>query len=191
MTVAAPDANQSGSGVCIAFSGDLAVTRRAERVYFVVGSPLEATEFGLSVVSADNPPDLVVSGINSDQNVGAIVIRSGTVGAVVTALADGVPAIAISAEVDLGGGATPYPQSAEFLVDLIAELDAHSRGRALLPPGLGRAHRLAHRQYWWVFRSHRTPSAQLAREIPLKGTDAAWLRSTTTASGTGGLATGS
>ena len=61
VTVAAPDANQSGSGVCIAFSGELAVTRRAERVYFVGGSPLEATEFGLSVVSADNPPDLVVS----------------------------------------------------------------------------------------------------------------------------------
>jgi 5'/3'-nucleotidase SurE len=137
VVVVAAEDNQSGTGARIAFPGQLAVTRRASDVIAVAGSPAEATEFGLSVVFADRPPDLVVSGINAGQNVGAIVIHSGTVGAVVMSLTDGVPAIAISAEIDLATAAAPHGDAVASLVELIDVLAAGVGDRSLLPDGLG------------------------------------------------------
>ncbi|OZD04929.1 5'/3'-nucleotidase SurE [Rhodococcus sp. 06-235-1A] len=43
-----------------------------------------------------DPPDLVLSGINHGPNTGAAVLHSGTVGAALTALTHGVPAMALS-----------------------------------------------------------------------------------------------
>ena len=138
VTLVAPAANQSGSGARATFGGPLVVTQPEPGKYAVNGSPADAAEFGLSVVFADAPPDVVVSGTNEGQNIAAAAIHSGTVGAAVTALNEGVPAIAISTETSFTGGATPpFAATAGFLVDLLAELDEEARGRSLLPDGLG------------------------------------------------------
>lgn len=94
------------------------------------------------------PPDLVVSGTNLGQNLGASTNSSETVGAaVIMAIQLGVPAIAISAGLDLReSGDTPqrftntikvFPDDASLAVGLIARL-VRSCGRAgaLLPPGI-------------------------------------------------------
>jgi len=83
-------------------------------------------------------PDVVLSGTNFGQNAGEAVNHSGTVGAAITALEMGVPAIACSAELDLSLGipaalfAVPYTQTAQFAVALVAEL----RSGDLLQPGV-------------------------------------------------------
>ena len=76
----------------------------------------------------DNPPDIVVSGINFGQNVGQDVIVSGTVGAAVTAMQLGVPAISASAEINFDEAATGFPSTlttfpwaAAVITDLIQD----------------------------------------------------------------------
>ena len=95
----APAENQSGSSASISPDG-ITVTDHGLNVWSVEGRPADAVRFGLSQLMADQPPDLVISGINFGQNVGADVMISGTVGAATTAVRLGIPAIAISASID-------------------------------------------------------------------------------------------
>ena len=146
VTVVAPLSQQSGSGMKITL-GPLKLAQASARVWTVAGTPIDAVAIGLTRVLAATPPDLVVSGTNLGQNLGANTNSSGTVGAAVMAMQLGVPAIAISAGLDLReSGDTPqrftstieaFPDAASLVVNLIARL-ARSRGRAgaLLPPGI-------------------------------------------------------
>jgi len=60
------------------------------RVWSVASTPSDATRMGLSVILADDPPDLVVSGSNFGQNLGQGATRgSGTLGAALAAAAFG------------------------------------------------------------------------------------------------------
>lgn len=72
-------------------------------------------------------PDVVVSGTNSGFNTGPAVLHSGTLGAALTAVANGVPAIALSSERDAVHG---YVSAAEFgtrhLAALMAALPAEA-----------------------------------------------------------------
>ncbi|WP_114853665.1 5'/3'-nucleotidase SurE [Brachybacterium sp. YJGR34] len=136
VTLVAPAANQSGSGARTTYSGALAVGQPEPGKYWVEGSPADAAEFGLSTVFADEAPDLVISGSNTGQNIGAASITSGTVGAAATALNEGVPAIAVSTERAPDGGG-PYAETADFVVDLVDSLDEHSKKGAILPTGVG------------------------------------------------------
>jgi len=99
IVVSAPDTNKSGSSQ----STD-GGSRRVERVsadgeffgYAVDGRPADAVRFGLLHLGKDDPFDLVVSGINQGANVGDVSHLSGTVGAAMEAIYQGVPAIAVS-----------------------------------------------------------------------------------------------
>lgn len=78
-------------------------------------------------------PDLVLTGINSGPNVSASVNDSGTVGAAVAAIDQGVPAVAFSSSGDESNTFFPrenYRAAAEFGARLVAGL----RARALLTP---------------------------------------------------------
>ena len=73
--------------------------------HYVHGTPELATLYGLDVLAQARwrrAPDLVLSGPNEGQNVGLIVISSGTVGNVQFAAGRGIPSIALSA------GPTPW-----------------------------------------------------------------------------------
>ena len=101
-------------------------------------SPADAVNVALSRFAATywtGGPDLVLSGTNFGQNIGATLNHSGTVGAVVTAHEFGVPAIAFSTEVprDLAQIPTmPFAQTADFAVRLVTAL----RERRLLDDDL-------------------------------------------------------
>jgi 5'-nucleotidase len=101
-------------------------------------SPSDATLLALGRFLPDNywptGPDLVVSGANFGQNVGQAVNHSGTVGAVVSAMELGKPAIAFSAEFDFGCApnpfdCVPFAQTGAFAVELIGGLRAANQFR--------------------------------------------------------------
>ncbi len=137
VTLVAPATNQSGGSARVTFGGALSVVQQQPGKYSVAGTPADSTEFGLSVVFADNPPDLVISGTNAGQNIAAATIHSGTVGAAVTALDDGVPAIAVSTELDFATGTGPYAETAAFVADLVEVLERRPHRDGLLPSNLG------------------------------------------------------
>lgn len=60
-----------------------------------------ATIYGLDIVAKKHwgkLPDLVLSGPNEGQNVGKVVIHSGTIGNVQLSAGRGIPSIALSAD---------------------------------------------------------------------------------------------
>jgi 5'-nucleotidase len=141
VTVVAPLTQQSGSGMKVTL-GDLAVVEQRPGVWSVDGSPADAVGIGLRWIMRDAAPDLVVSGINLGQNLGNNVMLSGTVGAAMMAVQQGVPGIAVSAGLDLGEAVgeprfqstlAAYPGAAALTARLVAML-ARNRGTALLPP---------------------------------------------------------
>ncbi|HEY5654101.1 MAG TPA: 5'/3'-nucleotidase SurE [Pontiella sp.] len=62
----------------------------------VDGTPADCVKLAVSFLYKDNPPDLVVSGINLGANTGISVLYSGTVSAASEAAVLGIPAIAFS-----------------------------------------------------------------------------------------------
>jgi len=103
VVVSAPNENQSGSSMS-SIGGPTVVDRYYQDGsffgYSVHGRPSNAVTFGLQVLGRDDAFDLVVSGINQGANVGDVSHASGTVGAAMRALYLGVPAIAISQEIE-------------------------------------------------------------------------------------------
>jgi 5'-nucleotidase len=108
----------------------------------LVGIGIAETVFG-------GAPDLVISGINAGQNLGGFTQISGTVGAATVAISKALgggtlPAIAISTDelcdpvAEAGCDAVNgpiYDAAANFVVDLVAALDA--KHGALMPSGVG------------------------------------------------------
>lgn len=100
--VVAPQNQQTATGhsMPIQTSGiieqmTLNVNGRHWPVYAVDGSPGQAVLYGIFDV-IKGQPDLVVSGINYGENVGAAITISGTVGAALEAASLGIPALAVS-----------------------------------------------------------------------------------------------
>lgn len=132
VTVVAPSSNRSGSShsVDMAAARETRVTRfqRDGRFfgYAVDGTPADAVRFGLLGLDAGHPFDLVVSGINRGENVGFIAHVSGTVGAAMEALGNGVSALAVSQSAKRGDD---YETTAELTARIVAQV--RDRG---LPP---------------------------------------------------------
>jgi 5'-nucleotidase len=155
VTLAAPLSNQSGSSAAVDLVA-LRVTKQAEGEYSValadgVTSAKPATS-GLIAVGivqeTGRLPDLVVSGINAGNNLGALTQVSGTVGAAIGAIAasfnGAVPAIAISTDepdCDAACQEHHYAVVADFVVKFIAHLETKpgflASEAGLLPDGIG------------------------------------------------------
>lgn len=137
VVVVAPATNQSGVGGRITFVGELTLTQHTDGVFSVDGSPADATEVGLDIAFGGEPPDLVISGTNAGQNIGAAAVHSGTLGAAVTALNEGVPAIAVSTETDLTTGEADFAGTASFVVTAVQALADRAGDDPLLPADIG------------------------------------------------------
>jgi 5'/3'-nucleotidase SurE len=110
---------------------------------YVHGTPVMATMYGLDVLATarwGKAPDLVLSGPNEGQNVGKVVISSGTIGNAQFAAGRGIPAIALSAgtdTVDNAGLANPASRVvAQLTTKLLTALQVKAAGSALLPTGV-------------------------------------------------------
>ncbi|HEX4191358.1 MAG TPA: 5'/3'-nucleotidase SurE [Marmoricola sp.] len=101
-------------------------------------SPADTVNLALSRFAKEfwsSGPQVVLSGINFGQNVGATINHSGTVGAAVTAREYGVPAIALSAEVPQNLSlipSTPFAATATYATGLLTSLVK----KGSLKPGL-------------------------------------------------------
>jgi len=97
--VVAPETEQSAVGHAITLSRPLMVRRAKKNGSFwgfaVSGTPADCVKIGVREL-AEQPIDLVVSGINLGANVGINVIYSGTVSAATEGAILGVPSMAIS-----------------------------------------------------------------------------------------------
>jgi len=92
----APLGDQSGVGQGISMHNPLRLTRYGEHRYAVTGTPADCVMYAMAEFFVDNPPDLVLSGVNWGANLSDSVMYSGTVGAVLAANHLGLDAIALS-----------------------------------------------------------------------------------------------
>ncbi len=104
--VSAPAQQSSGMGRslpqtahCDIHSQEIFVNGRAWTAYAVNGSPAQSVQHGILEIM-QQPPDLVVAGINYGENMATGITISGTVGAAMEGAAEGVPALAVSLETD-------------------------------------------------------------------------------------------
>ncbi|KQV91260.1 acid phosphatase [Massilia sp. Root351] len=110
---------------------------------YVHGTPVMSLMYGLDVLAParwGKAPDLVLSGPNEGQNVGKLVINSGTIGNAQFAAGRGLPAIALSAganSTDNNTLASPVSRTvAQLTARLLATLQAKAGAGPLLPAGV-------------------------------------------------------
>jgi 5'-nucleotidase len=96
VTVVAPAEEMSGAGHSLTLTRPLRLRRRGERRFAVTGTPTDAVMMGLGLVMKDDPPDLILSGVNRGANLAEDVTYSGTVSAAMEGALAGVPSIALS-----------------------------------------------------------------------------------------------
>ncbi len=100
VVVVAPNGNRSGASHSIDLRKDFTVKPHYKNGslfgYGASGSPADCVRFGILEMGKDREFDLVVSGINKGSNVGKLSHWSGTVGAAMEGLYNGIPAVAVS-----------------------------------------------------------------------------------------------
>lgn len=135
VTVVAPAEQQSGVGHAIVIRREIAVEPH-DRVggapaWSVDATPASVTAIGLTVVLENDPPDLVLSGINKGENIGRAAWYSGTLGAAREAVLRGVPAVALSLGLDWSDPKPEWQAAAEWTKLLVDGIRGHR-----LPDGI-------------------------------------------------------
>lgn len=160
VVVCAPDGNRSGASHSVSPAGEDLSLRPADmagaiEAWSISGTPADATSFGILHLGAEDPFDLVVSGVNRGANVGLVAHYSGTVGAAVEGAIHGIPSIAVSLDHRSKDWALAAAFTAQLAKHLLEEgaspgvvysvnvpKDA-SRGRVIIAPMGGLMYRVA------------------------------------------------
>ena len=93
--VVAPDNEQSASSHSLSIHRPIEVKKIDDRHFRIVGTPTDCVVLALQVI-LDQPPDLVVGGINHGPNMGEDVHYSGTVAVAFESTILGAPSVAFS-----------------------------------------------------------------------------------------------
>lgn len=101
VTVIAPDREQSGAAHALTIRQPLRVEKVDEGWYSVEGTPTDCVNLAFFHL-LEQPPDLVLSGINAGYNLGDDVTYSGTVAGAMEGRILGAPAVAVSTASDAG-----------------------------------------------------------------------------------------
>ena len=129
VTVVAPAEQQSGVGHGLTIRREMAIRPHDDvggaPAWSVNGTPASVTAAGLTVVLADDPPQLVVSGINKGENLGRAAWYSGTVGGAREAVMRSVPAVALSLELDWSDPKPDWASAARFAKPVIDAVREH------------------------------------------------------------------
>jgi len=121
--VVAPDRQQSASSHSLTLHRPLRITPTGDEAWVVDGTPTDCVLLAVSQMY-DEPPHLVVSGVNHGPNMGEDVLYSGTVAAAMEATILGVPAVAISFTGEDDGRLASYGELLETLLGrLLARAD--------------------------------------------------------------------
>src|ERR1043165_4697594 len=94
--VVAPENEQSGASHSLTLTSPLRLPKLAERRYAVSGTPTDCVMMACLHILKDQPPDLILSGVNWGSNLGDDVTYSGTIAAAMEGCALNVPPTALS-----------------------------------------------------------------------------------------------
>lgn len=94
--VIAPESDQSGVAHSLSVNDPLRLRKISERHYAVKGTPTDCVIMGMKLILENCQPDLVLSGVNSGQNIAEDVIYSGTIAGAMEGTILGIPSIALS-----------------------------------------------------------------------------------------------
>ena len=93
--IVAPETDQSGVSHSLSLNDPLRLRQVGERHYAVKGTPTDCVIMGARHLM-EEPPDLVLSGVNRGRNAAEDVLYSGTVAAAKEAAVLGIPSFALS-----------------------------------------------------------------------------------------------
>ncbi len=96
VTVVAPETDQSGVAHSLSLADPLRLRKISDRHFAVKGTPTDCIIMGVRKLMADNPPDLILSGVNKGQNVAEDVTYSGTIAGAMEGTLLGYPSFALS-----------------------------------------------------------------------------------------------
>lgn len=126
--VVAPDRERSAAGHSLTLHSPLRVEEvepkyGTKRCWMTTGTPGDCVKIGVNaILSNEELPDLVISGINHGPNLGGDILYSGTVSCAMEGALLGIPSIAVS----LASLRTDYEDfvlAAEFIVHMIKKLE--------------------------------------------------------------------
>ena len=121
--VVAPKSEQSGMACALSYSDPIRLLPKGENRFAVDGTPVDCVMVAVSHLMKDEPPHLILSGVNCGQNIGDGLIYSGTVGAALQGSISGIPSIALSQAFGIGGVEEMNWRTAEhFAPSLITKL---------------------------------------------------------------------
>ena len=135
VTVVAPAENQSVTSNAHVTRREVALRPHAPILgapaWSVDATPASVARLGLTAVVVDDPPDLVVAGINAGENDGLGAWTSGTVATAREAALSGIPGIALSLELDWDDPNPDFNLAATWCKPVIDAVRDHG-----LPPGI-------------------------------------------------------
>jgi 5'-nucleotidase len=121
--VIAPEMDQSGVSHSLTLSDPLRLREVSERHYALKGTPTDCVIMGVKYLMRDEPPDLVISGVNRGQNLADDVTYSGTVAGAIEGTLLGIRSIALSQAYGFGSRDSCRYETAEaHAADLIRKL---------------------------------------------------------------------
>lgn len=128
--VVAPDRERSAAGHSLTLHTPIRVEEveakyGAKRCWMTSGTPGDCVKMAITaILSEDEQPDLVISGLNHGPNLGVDILYSGTVSCAMEGAMMGYPSIATSLTT-MRNDYEDFKVAAEFIAELIQKLDAY------------------------------------------------------------------
>ena len=126
--VVAPDRERSAAGHSLTLHTPLRVEEvepkyGAKRCWMTTGTPGDCVKLAINaILSEEEKPDLVISGINHGPNLGADILYSGTVSCAMEGALMGIQSVAISLA-SLNHESENFRVAAEFMLKLLKKLE--------------------------------------------------------------------
>lgn len=121
--IVAPEMDQSGVSHSLTLSDPLRLREVTKGHYALKGTPTDCVIMGVKYLMQNEPPDLVLSGVNRGQNLADDVTYSGTVAGAIEGTLLGIRSIALSQAYGFGARDECNYKTAEMLApDLIKKL---------------------------------------------------------------------
>lgn len=129
--VVAPETEQSAASHSLTLRAPLRIRKISKHKFAINGTPTDAVMLGVQHVMKDNPPDLVVSGVNRGGNLGEDVTYSGTVAAAMEGTLLGLPSVAFSL-VTPDGAKSHWATAEDYVVRVMQHLSGLAFPRGVL-----------------------------------------------------------
>ncbi len=122
--ICAPETDQSGLAHSLTLSEPLRLRKVGDKRFAVRGTPTDCVIMAVRELFADEPCDLVLSGVNSGQNIADHVTYSGTIAGAIEGTMLGIPSIALSQAYSWEDGmrTVPWETTEVHAPDIITKL---------------------------------------------------------------------